>query len=673
MVRQLAAGLSLLMGMTLGQAQSTEPPTARVIVKLRASVVAQGAGQAQVAAVSSSEVRSYRDRVHTLGTRLGLPVEYQRTIGRGVHVAMARGVRSEQLAARLAAQPDVEYAVVDQLRQVSSTTPNDPLFPAGQTSPSPPDGQWYLQSPTTQASSPSTDLFVAAVNAVSAWDVLSRGIRVDNSHPVVVAVVDTGVRLDHEDLAGKFLPGYNMISDATRAGNGTGRSADPSDLGDALSSGEISANSSVYSGCSVRATSTWHGTQVAGIIGAQTDNAMGVAGLAWGAKILPVRVMGKCGGYDSDIIAGMLWAVGQPVTGVPTNLNPAQVINLSLGASGACSAAYRDAVATVNGLGAVVVASAGNNDGQAVESPGNCPGVIAVAGLRHVGSKVGFSALGPEVAISAPGGNCVNTNTGSLCLYPIMTTSNSGATTPVLHADGGSIYTGGLSNASLGTSFSAPLVSATAALILAQRPTLQPAAVRQLLLSTARPFPASGGTSGIGQCQAPSSTLTQAECYCTTSTCGAGMLDAGLAMAAVMAKAVPVITVTPAQAVVGGAITLSGTASVASPAGTTVSYAWVLEDGGGIVSALTGDPSSSQVSATPSAAGTFKVRLTVQDDTGAATSNFTIQTIEVAAAPVPASSGGGGGGALETDTLWWLLTLGAVGAGWRRTCAGRRP
>lgn len=646
---------------------------ARVIVKLRASVVAQG--QAQVAAVSSSEVRSNRDRVHTLGARLGLPVEYQRTIGRGVHVATARGLRPEQLVARLAAQPDVEYAVVDQLRQVSSTTPNDSLFPVGQASPYPPDGQWYLQSPTTPSSS-SADSLVSAVNAVSAWDV-SRGLRVDNSDPIVVAVLDTGVRLDHEDLVGKFLPGYNMISDATRAGNGTGRSADPSDLGDALSSGEISGNPLVYSGCSVRTTSTWHGTQVSGLIAAQTDNAQGTAGLAWEAKILPVRVLGKCGGYDSDIIAGMLWAVGQPVAGAPINPNPAQVINLSLGASGACSLAYRDAVAQVHAAGAVVVASAGNNDGQAVESPGNCPGVIAVAGLRHVGSKVGFSALGPEVSISAPGGNCVNTSTDSMCLYPIMTTSNSGTAAPVSHASGGSIYTGGLSNASLGTSFSAPLVSATAALILAQRPTLSPSQVRQILMNTARPFPSSGGSSGIGQCQAPSNVLIQAECYCTTSTCGAGMLDAGLAVGSVAStKAVPIVTVTPTQAVAAGTVILSGADSLPSAGAAVTSYLWVLEDGGGIVSTLSGDLSSSQISVVPSAAGTFTVRLTVEDDTGSASSNYTIQTIQVAVAPAAApvsSDGGGGGGALAADTLWWLLAMVVVGAGWRRPGAGRRP
>ena len=146
---RLVTGLCLLLGSSLALAQTSAPPIARVIVKLRASVVATG--QAQVSSVEPSSVSASRARVGQLGTRLGLPLAYQRTIGRGVHVATARGLRSEQLAARLATQSDVEYAVVDQRRHVSATVPNDQYFSGGQASPYPPDGQWYLQSPSTQA------------------------------------------------------------------------------------------------------------------------------------------------------------------------------------------------------------------------------------------------------------------------------------------------------------------------------------------------------------------------------------------------------------------------------------------------------------------------------------------------------------------------------------------
>jgi hypothetical protein len=169
-----------------------------------------------------------------------------------------------------------------------------------------------------------------------------------------------------------------------------------------------------------------------------------------------------------------------------------------------------------------------------------------VAGLRHVGTKVGFSDLGLDVAISAPGGNCVNTAVGSPCLYPILTTSDAGTTTPV-----GPIYTDSF-NRSLGTSFAAPLVSGTAALILSVQPALTPQQVRQVLQATARPFPTTGGDNGDGtpvpQCTVPrydsfGNPVDQSQCYCTTYTCGAGMLDAGAALSALQTSmpAVPVI------------------------------------------------------------------------------------------------------------------------------------
>jgi len=224
------------------------------------------------------------------------------------------------------------------------------------------------------------------------------------------------------------------------------------------------------------------------------------------------------------------------------------VINLSLGGEGTCDFAYQQAVTQVNALGAVVVASAGNSAGHAVRTPANCNGVIAVAALRHVGAKVGFSDLGPEIAISAPGGNCINVTPGSACLYPILTTSNAGTTTPGDH-----IYTDSFRR-SLGTSFSSPLVAGTVALMLSAQPTLTPAQVRVVLQATARPFPTTGGDNGDGttvlQCTAPQfdavgEPVDQLQCYCTIDTCGAGMLDAGAAV--VGAKAGLAAAGVPAQ------------------------------------------------------------------------------------------------------------------------------
>jgi len=317
-----------------------------------------------------------------------------------------------------------------------------------------------------------------------------------------VAVLDTGIRPDHADFkavgnGGNLLPGYDMISqDATSADGQPGRDADPSDPGDAVMQADIDNK---VPGCTAGdiANSSWHGTQTAGLIGAVTDNGIGMASVGRNVGLLPVRVLGKCGGYDSDIIAGMRWAAGFAVPGVPVNPHPARVINMSLGGSGTCDASnpsaqpYIDVVRELSALPkpVVVVASAGNSAGHAVSIPADCPGVIGVAGLRHIGTKVGFSDLGPEITISAPGGNCVNIGGGVSCLYPILTTSNSGTTTPVADAQGGSTYTDSFANASVGTSFSAPLVAGTVALMLSVQPLLTTDEVRFKLQATARPFP----------------------------------------------------------------------------------------------------------------------------------------------------------------------------------------
>jgi serine protease len=210
-----------------------------------------------------------------------------------------------------------------------------------------------------------------------------------------------------------------------------------------------------------------------------------MASTAPGVRVLPVRVLGKCGGRDSDILAA---CAGPRALGSRRAANPypARVINLSLGGEGPCSAAYRDAVDQITAAGTVIVAAAGNTSGHAVATPANCPGVIAVAGLRQAGTKVGFSSLGSEVAISAPGGNCVNTAADSPCLYPILTTTDSGTTVPAASA-----YTDSF-NTSVGTSFSRPWWPASPPSPCPSDPTLTPARVKELLQRTARPFPALG-------------------------------------------------------------------------------------------------------------------------------------------------------------------------------------
>src|SRR6202163_3696497 len=499
---------------TIGTVLTDDP--ARVIVKLKAD---SSLLREQVLSTTAYEI----GRARALGQRLGLAMSAGSMVADRTQVVFASGITSAELAQLLALESDVEYAVPDQRRH-HFVAPNDPLYADGVGGNGPAVGQWYLRAPTGAVQS--------SINVGAAWSITT------GSPNVVVAVLDTGVRFDHPDLlavaaGGNLLPGYDMISDVAVANDGDGRDPDPSDPGDWLTQAEISQRGGPFFQCSTGPeSSSWHGTQTAGLIAALTNNGIGMASVGRNVRVLPVRVLGKCGGFDSDIIAGMRWAAGMTVPGVPANPNRAQVINMSLVGDGACTAAYQDAVTAINAAGTVIVAAAGNSAGHAVGVPANCAGVIAVAGLRHVGTKVGFSDLGPEIAISAPGGNCVNITAGAPCLYPILTTSNSGATSPVAP-----IYTDSF-NTSLGTSFSAPLVAGTVALMLSAQPALTPLQVRLLLEATARPFPitSSDNTGGtVIQCTAPQfnsigNPVDQLECLCTIDTCGAGMLDAGAAV-----------------------------------------------------------------------------------------------------------------------------------------------
>jgi serine protease len=503
--------------------------TARVIIKLKVDSPLLPKGAASGAAQKFPHAKA-------LGQRLGIAMNDGAAVSERTQVVFANGITSTELAQRLAREIDVEYAVPDERRR-PLTAPNDPLYAAGVPGNGPTVGQWYLRAPSGAVTS--------SIDIETAWSVTL------GSPSAVVAVLDTGVRFDHPDLltvaaGGKLLPGYNMISNVLVANDGDGRDADASDPGDWITAAEANDTAGPFYKCTPLDPSTgmysaenssWHGTQVSGIIAAITNNGIGMASVGPDLRVLPVRVLGKCGGFDSDIIAGMRWAAGLPVPGVPANPYPARVINMSLGGPGSCPADYVDTVSEILAAGVVIVVAAGNSAGHALSSPANCSGVIAVAALRHVGTKVGFSDLGLDVAISAPGGNCVNTTAGSACLYPILTTSDAGTTTPV-----GPIYTDSF-NFSVGTSFAAPLVSGTAALILSVRPALTPQQVRLVMQATARPFPTTGGDNGDGtpvpQCTVPQydgfgNPVDQLQCYCTTYTCGAGMLNAGAALSALV-------------------------------------------------------------------------------------------------------------------------------------------
>lgn len=648
-MKPLLLPLLLAFGALTAQAERAPRPTvlpadsgstARVIVKFKPDATtlrtrALSAGGEGTAGVLGA-------RAGALGGRLGLALKAGHAVSDRAQVVSAEGLTGAQLAARLAADADVEYAEEDR-RMTRLATPNDPLFLAATGAEGPVVGQWFLRAPAGEAT--------AAINAVGAWD-RSQGGPAGSG--VIVAVLDTGVRGEHPDLAGKLVAGYDMVSDTAIANDGNGRDSDPSDPGDWVTSAE--AATSTFRDCEV-ADSSWHGTQVAGIVGALTNNASGVAGAGWNARVLPVRVLGKCYGNTSDIAAGIRWAAGLPVQGIATNPNPARVINLSLGGSGSCGATYQQAIDEAVAAGSVVVVAAGNSAGQAVGTPGNCNNVITVGALRHVGTKVGYSDVGSQVALSAPGGNCVNVDDSGPCLYPIVTTLNAGTQAPAA-----SIYSNGTTHPSVGTSFSSPQVAATVAMMLDAAPALTADQVRRMLQSSARAFPTSGvaadETGPITQCRAPSAGVQQLQCYCTTSTCGAGMLDAAAAVALAPSSAVitPVIT-SPTTTTAGESITLSAAATV-EPAGRQVeSVVWRIISGGDVAT-LAAPTNAETVSLNATGSGTVVVQATVTDSLGFTTSST--QTITVASS---SSSSSGGGGAVS---LAWLLGLAAACAGLRR-------
>ncbi|MEP6942006.1 MAG: S8 family peptidase [Betaproteobacteria bacterium] len=396
-----------------------------------------------------------------LSALAGQPLAVHRQIGALWVLTLSSEVADSQLAAiagALETDGAVQYA--DAVRRVyAKAPPNDTLYAQ----------QWALSDP------------VGGVNALTAWG-LQTG-----SASMSVAVVDTGITV-HPELAGRVLPGYDFVSDSHRANDGGGRDNDASDPGDATSDGECGDG---FPG----ETSSWHGTFVSGVIGANTNNGAGISGMNWKASILPVRVLGRCGGSFDDVTAGLLWAAGLPVTGAPTNSSPARVINMSLGGTSPCSQGLQDAINAVLAQGAVVTVAAGNEAFDAAStSPANCSGVITVGASNRKGDRAGYSNYGQRVDLSAPGGDGQQVDW-------IVSTWNDGLAGP-----GNPIYARGI-----GTSFAAPYVAGAASLMLARNPNLTPGQVKNLLVNTARTFP-------------------QGTVCAQAGVCGVGLLDAGLAV-----------------------------------------------------------------------------------------------------------------------------------------------
>ncbi|MES2321359.1 MAG: S8 family serine peptidase [Pseudomonadota bacterium] len=431
--------------------------TDRIIVKYKDATVST-MGVANVPAMTTNRVAA----VTRAGQQFGLSMRVMHNTATGANIVHLGKKMSLTEAAAVAADlksrdANVEYAEPDRM-MVKMMTPNDPRYAE----------QWHYFETT------------GGLRANTAWDV-STGAGVN------VAVIDTGYR-NHTDLSGQFVQGYDFISTADVGGDGDGRDSDALDPGDSVTAGQCGAGEPASG-------SSWHGTHVAGTIAAKTNNSVGVAGVAFGAKIVPVRVLGKCGGYTSDIADAIIWSSGGTVSGVPANANPAKVINMSLGGGGACDATTQSAINSARSRGTVVVVAAGNeNQNASNSSPANCSGVVTVAATNRSGGRAWYSNFGANVDVAAPGGDTSVTANG------ILSTLNAGTTVP--GADNYAFYQG--------TSMATPHVAGVVALMLSKTPSMTPDQVEAKLKSSARAFPA------------------------TCTSCGSGIVDATAALGTVI-------------------------------------------------------------------------------------------------------------------------------------------
>lgn len=596
-------------------------PVSRLIVKYRDDALAHIERRTSPTGRERAEGLTAR-HLHTKGSRKTLRLAFLKSLSAQVHVMRSETDLSRsdmlELARTIASDPQVEYAEIDErVYPLNVYTPNDPDYTGK---------QWNLQSPDAP------DLQIGGANLPGAWG-LAVGGHALNGAGVTVAVLDTGYRL-HAELVGNLVPGYDFVS-ADSSGNfatandGDGRDADAQDPGDWNSTASTSCND---------ADSTWHGTRVAGIIGAAANN-VGTIGAAYGATILPVRVLGVCGGYVSDIAAGIQWAAGLGVPGVPNNTaHIAKVINLSIGANSSCSATFQDAITAARNAGSVIVVATGNDGATTISSPANCNGVIAVTAHDSFGDTSDYANVGAGTSISAPGGSASN---------GIYSTSNTGTNHPNPSPSGDAYVSG------YGTSFAAPHVSAVAALLFQIRPTISPDAVLHYLTASARAYP-SGPPASF--------------CYGRTD-CGAGLLDAyGAANALLMAQGssnhAPVLAPIAPQTVAAGAA-LQFTVSATDADGDRISFT------------ATSLPSGASFDGN---AGTFvwgyalpgNYSVTIKPYDGL--TNGDAQTVQIrVVGALGAGSGGGGGGALDATDLAAAALLLLVGWRLRRRHAFLSP
>ncbi|MFF0040938.1 S8 family peptidase [Streptomyces mirabilis] len=460
---------------------AAQPSTATATGKTAVTPAAQAAAQA-VAAPAERLIVGYKSGAaeatsnsaasadaETKGKEAGENLDFTRRLGTGAAlVGLGDRLGTKDVAdviAQYRADPQVAYAVPDRLN-TPQADPNDTEYTK----------QWDLYEAK------------AGMNVPGAWST-------STGSGVTVAVIDTGY-VAHSDVAANIVAGYDFISDTAVSVDGDGRDSNPADPGDYYAANEC--------GSGIPASdSSWHGTHVAGTIAAVTGNNKGIAGIAYGAKISPLRVLGKCGGYDSDIIDAITWASGGTVSGVPANANVAKVINMSLGGSGACTSATQSAITAAVNRGTTVVVAAGNdNDNAANYSPASCNNVITVAATGRSGSRASYSNYGSIVDISAPGGD-MSTATAN----GIYSTLNSGTKTP--SSESYAYYQG--------TSMATPHIVGLVALMKSANSSLTPAQIETAVKSNARALPGTC-SGGCGAGLADATKTVQAVSGATTGT-----------------------------------------------------------------------------------------------------------------------------------------------------------
>ncbi|MGV3468666.1 S8 family serine peptidase [Limnobacter sp.] len=568
----------------------------------------------------------------------------------------------QAIRAALQALPGVRFASPDiQLQRTAVPAPNDGAYSVNQAS--------YMHTGA-----------YASLRMQDVWE-QTRG-----SSNVVIAVLDSGVLFDNPELKGRLLPGYDFVSNVTPptgtrengtvfdsgSNDGNGRDPDPSDPGDAPPPGFNCPDGST--------TSSWHGTTVASVAAAQSNNGQFLAGMDWNAKVLPVRVSGRCGiATSSDIVDAFYWATGSgrvdPTIGV--NPNPANVINLSFATDtplfgGGCAAndMVALAIADARARNVSVVVSAGNNSGGAVQYPANCAGTIAAGAAEQDGQLANYSAKGGSsnfLTLHAPG----NSNG----LY--VGASNTGGSTPSANGSTAFLFAG--------TSFSAPMVAGAISLLKAVRPSLTPSQIDTLLRNSARPYPAN----------ASNSTGLFGRLDCTPTSCGAGLLNVLGAVQAARALSNPLPVANVQQSAVvasNGPFVLDAALSTNSAGGNAnLTFSWQQVFGNPVV--LAGTSTSALQVQSGMAGNIAEFALTVTDTStnrsntsvvrlantavnertftpsstggsGTSTGGSGTSTPSPTTTPVAASSGGGGGGgALGLPGLLAMLMLLGV---WRQ-------